>query len=121
LLRVLGQRFEELGVGYAATGLSAAWLLEPFAMFRLVTLYLRQWPTSGLLEQVGFREEPRGANVWLILPRDEGVFYGEDVREGIQHVSAVQTYLDLKAQPERADEAAEELRRKRLSWSENDG
>ena len=121
LLGRIAEEFAHQDVEYAATGLAAAWLLEPFAMFRLVTLYLRQWPGDEVLQRLGFREEPRGANVWLVLPRDEGVLYGGGVHEGIRHVSPVQTYLDLKAQPERAEEAAEELRRKRLTWSGNDG
>jgi len=74
-----------------------------------------------LLDGLGFREEERGSNVWLVLPRDEDVFRGAGLRDGLRRVSAVQVYLDLKAQPERAEEAAEELRRTHLRWSRPDG
>jgi hypothetical protein len=121
LLTQLAASLDQAGVGYAATGLGAAWLLEPFASFRLVTVYLSRWPPRELLDELMFREEPKGANVWLVLPRDEGVYYGAQMSDGIRHVSPVQTYLDLKAQPERSDEAAEELRRTHLKWGKADG
>jgi DNA-binding transcriptional ArsR family regulator len=121
LLGRIARELEARKVEYAATGLAGAWLLEPFAMFRLITLYVRTWPPADLLEMLHFDEGPRGANVWLVLPRDQGVFYGGGVHDGIRHVSAVQVYLDLKAQPERSEEAAEQLRSKQLTWSGDDG
>ncbi len=95
---------------HAVTGLAAAWLCSRFAAFRLLTIYLRAAPPPSLLEAIGFREEPRGANVWLVVPNDEGVFHGASEREGVQCVHPVQAYLDLKDHPERAGEAAAELR-----------
>ena len=121
LLRQLATTFDEAGVEYAATGLAGAWLFDAFAAFRLVTVYLPEWPDGEALKHWGFREEPRGANVWLVRPKDVGVLHGRGVRDGIYHVSAVQTYLDLKAQPERAEEAAEELRRSHLTWGARHG
>ncbi len=73
-------------------------------------------PSRSLVEEIEFSDEPKGANLWLVLPHDEGVFHGSQTLEGIQCVSAVQTYLDLKGQPERAKDAAVELRRKLLKW-----
>lgn len=118
LLEKLATTFERENIDYAATGLAAAWLLEPFAQFRLVTLYLSQWPSAEIMEQLMFRETSSGANVWLTLPKDDGVYFGSEHSQSIKHVSAVQTYIDLKAQPERAEEAAEALRRAKLQWSE---
>ena len=121
LLRRLAAGLGQAGVAYAATGLPSAWLLEPFASFRLVTLYVSQWPPREVLDDLMFREDARGANVWLVLPRDEGVYHGAHATDGVRHVSAVQTYLDLKAQPERSEEAAEELKRTHLRWGSTDG
>lgn len=101
---------------YAVTGLAAAWLWEPFATFRTVTLYLAEWPTPKLQADLGFHEGARGSNTWLVVPADEGVFSATAELGGVRCVSPVQTYIDLKGQPERADEAAEELRRVRLTW-----
>lgn len=96
---------------YAYTGLAAAWLYTEYVTHRLVAVYLRNFPSEQLLRSMQFREEPRGANLWLAIPKDNGVFMGVENVNGIPCVSRIQTYLDLKDQPERADEAAEELRR----------
>jgi hypothetical protein len=109
--------FESEKVPYAATGLGAAWLFSHFAAFRRVTFYLQQAPSPSLIGKIGFREEEAGANVWLVVPNDDGVFLGEESREGVRCVSPVQAYLDLKGHPERAEEAAARLREQRLNWS----
>jgi len=105
------------GRRYAATGLAAAWLLTKFSGFRLATVFVAERPAPGILESLGFRVEARGANVWIVVPRDDGVFQGTDQRDGINCVHPVQAYLDLKDQPERAKEAAERLRADLLKWS----
>ena len=110
-------RREELE--WAVTGLSAAWLYTRFAAFRLATVYLSSMASQYLLKEMEFSDEPKGANLWLVLPDDEGVFHGSQSQDGIRCVSAVQTYLDLKGQPERAKDAAAELRRKLLNWGQH--
>lgn len=115
-LRRLTHDFGKKNLRCAATGLGAAWLQTKFAGFRLVTIYVAEEPTESLLEAVGFRAEERGANTWLVVPNDEGVFTGMNDRDGVPCVHPVQTYLDLKAQPERAEEAASELRKQLLTW-----
>ena len=101
---------------HAATGLGAAWLLTGFAGFRLVTFFVEKLPDEALLRQVGFREEPKGANVWFVVPNDAGVFVGAEKKDGVVCVHPVQAYLDLRAHPERAKEAADELRARLLKW-----
>ncbi len=116
LLSLMARALEGSRGRYAATGLAAAWLHTKFAGFRLVTFFVEQ-PLSGkVLKEMGFREEPRGANVWLVTPDDEGVFDGSATTEGIPSVHPVQAYLDLLAHPERAAEAAAELRTRLLKW-----
>lgn len=117
LLRELSVALTRREVEYAATGLAGAWIWEPFAAFRAVTLYLPAWPERELLAGIGFHEGTRGSNTWLVVPDDAGVFTGAVERDGIRCVSPVQVYLDLKGQPERAEEAATELRRVHLAWS----
>lgn len=119
LLKQLSGDLREQGVKHAATGLAAAWLLTRFAGFRLVTIYVLKRPAPALLERLGFREEARGANVWLAVPKDEGVFHGAADREGMACVHPVQAYLDLKDHPERAKEAADHLRAELLNWRAN--
>ncbi len=120
-LQRLARELPQHGVEYAATGLAAAWVIEPFAMFRLVTLYVSQWPSDETLRDLRLRGDVEGGNVWLVRPRDEGVFLGSETHRGVRHVSTVQTYLDLQNQPERSEEAAEQLRLKHLAWKAADG
>jgi hypothetical protein len=119
VLRLLAGGLQDQRVRYAATGLAAAWLLTKFAGFRLVTMYVAERPAPEIQERLGFREEARGANVWLVVPKDEGVFQGADERDGVVCVHPVQAYIDLKGQPERAKEAADHLRAELLKWSAN--
>ncbi len=104
---------------YAATGLCGAWLYTRFAHFRLATFYIPHPPRDELRNQLGFREDEKGANVWLVVPNDEGVFHGSEVREGIRCAHPLQVYLDLKNHPERSSEAAAALRQSNLKWRRN--
>jgi hypothetical protein len=97
-------------VAWALTGLAAAWRLTHFAMYRLTSLFVRDVPSSAWLDALGFVEGSRGANVWLVVPADASVFVGARVVEGAPCVHPLQAYLDLKAHPERAAEAAARLR-----------
>jgi hypothetical protein len=117
LLRQLAATLDKASVSYAATGLAAAWLLDRFAGFRTVTLYLAQAPSAELLADLLFRQDSRGANVWLVVPNDEGVFQGAAIQDGVRCVHPVQAYLDLHAHPERAEEAALKLRNEHMSWT----
>lgn len=110
LLRRLADQLQSQSIRHAATGLGAAWLLNRFAAFRLVTVYLTEFPSPELLRSLGFVEDVPGANTWLVIPNDEGVLHGETVLEGISCVHPVQIYLDLEGHPERASEAAQQLR-----------
>jgi hypothetical protein len=116
LLRAITEILSEYGVDHAASGLGAAWLITHFAGFRLVTFYVREQPSAEILDGLSFRKEARGANVWLVLPNDEGVFHGASEQEGVRCVHPVQVYLDLGTHPERAAEAASELRDRYVSW-----
>ena len=116
VLRSVAETLNAHKVAYAATGLAAAWIFTHFADFQLTTIYLAEDPSDGLLRRLTFREEARGANVWLVIPKDAGVFQGGVSEGGVQCVHPVQAYLDLKAQAERAAEAAERLRAERLAW-----
>ena len=119
LLKQLADALEKAAINYATTGLAAAWLLDRFAGFRIATFYLAQDPEPDFLDRVFFREDPRGANVWFVVPNDEGVFHGPRSQKGIRCVHPVQVYLDLKAHPERAKEAAKRLRGTHLNWRTN--
>jgi len=110
LLRAASQTLSSGGLEHAATGLAGAWLYTQFADFRIATIYLRKSLPDGLLSELNFREGESGENIWLVKPRDEWVFHESQELDGIPCAHPVQVFLDLKGHPERADEAADELR-----------
>ncbi len=115
LTRFASDALTATSLEHAATGLSAAWQLTHFATFRIATFFIAEPPSKALCEKLGFREEPRGANLWLVVPNDAGVFHGAEPCDGVRCVHPVQAYVDLKAHPERAAEAAERLRSELLT------
>jgi len=117
ILQKISESLSGKNIQHAATGLSGAWLYGKFAGFRTVTFYIDRQPSNELMKIFEFREEERGANVWLTVPKDEGVFHGSDKVEGINCAHPVQVYLDLLGHPERAMEAAENLRKEFLNWN----
>lgn len=116
LVERLADKMERHKLEYAATGLGAAWLFTHFATFRLGTFFLRSLPTQAFMKEIGYWDEAKGANTWFVIPSDEGVFHGSAEIDGIACVTEVQAYLDLMGHPERAKEAADELRKKTLRW-----
>lgn len=113
-LQALVPRLEGYGKKWAATGLSAAWLYTRFAAFRLNTFLVEQHPVDP--GDLGLRPVDRGENVWLLVPKDDGAFYGR-VEQGAWCAHPVQVYLDLLAHPERSAEAAQELRAQWMTWT----
>ena len=106
-------------INHAATGLSGAWLYSKFAGFRIVSFYIDEQLSKELIKILGFREEDRGSNVWFVVPKDEGAFHGSEKVEGIHCTHPVQVYLDLFGHPERAMEAAVNLRNEFLNWNKH--
>jgi hypothetical protein len=105
----LARGLERLGARYALTGLAGAWSYTHFAGFRLVTAYVETLPTAVQLKAIDFVEQDRGSNVWLVLPNDRGVFDGLRRVDGLMSAHPVQVWLDLKEQPERSQDAADQL------------
>lgn len=126
LLHELPPFFEAAGWEYAFTGLAGAWLCAPFASYGLTTVYVRDPKSSApepdalptILEKLSFRIHPRAPNLWVVFPRDDGVFQfaGPQGKAGIRSAHPVQVYLDLSGHPERSDEAAAELKKQRMNW-----
>ena len=111
----LAQHLMPLSIHFAFTGLAAAWCVDRFARYRLTTVFVDMDPRT-VADRLAIRREPRGANVQLLCPNDEGVFMNEQYCDGLPCVATVQTYLDLRHLPERAQEAADHLRAQQLRW-----
>lgn len=106
----LSRDFDALGLRHAFTGLAAAWQWTSFAHYRLTTVFLPEGVYPEIFDRLRGRADERGANVWLIMPNDAGVMSGVTAVDEIQCVHPVQAWLDLRAHPERAPEAAAQLR-----------
>jgi len=96
------------GVPYALTGFSAVARFAPMVRSPHAMAYVRK-PLDEMIASLGLTEVASGANVTLLEPHDEGVFYGVEVEEGIRLVSPVQVYLDLKGFRGLGEEAARKL------------
>jgi hypothetical protein len=90
----------------------AGWLRRPYTVPVVVTAYVKQFLSDELLrEKLLARRVPNGGNLWLVVPKDEGVRSLSQRVRGFELVSDVQIYLDLIDSGLRGDEQAEELRR----------
>jgi hypothetical protein len=89
----------------AFSGFSGAVRFAPTVRYQRVTAYLLGDPTA-MADRLGLKPVSSGANVTLVEPYDEGVFYGTKQVEGAPVVSPVQLYLDLTQTKGRGEEAA---------------
>lgn len=104
----LASACRDRNVPYALTGFSAAARLAPMVRSLRAMAYVRK-PLDEVVAFLGLKEVASGANVTLLEPYDEGVFYGTEEDRGIRLASPVQVYLDLKGFRGRGEEAAAKL------------
>jgi hypothetical protein len=86
------------------TGFSAAARFAPSVRYPRVTAYVDN--VDDVAAALGLKRVSSGANVVLIRPYDEGVYFGAALRDGAPVVSAIQAYLDLITSKGRGEEAA---------------
>jgi|TARA_B100000315_G_scaffold186892_1_gene176425 hypothetical protein len=91
---------------YALTGFSGAARLAPAVRYHRAFAFVEADLTE-VAGQLGLKVVSGGANVSLLAPYDEGVFYGGCVFEGIKIASPFQVYLDLQGFRGRGEEAAD--------------
>ncbi len=85
----------------------AAHLRHPHTTPPLVSAYLKKRPLS---EITWARPVDNGGNLWLITPKDEGVFQEAQTAARFNLVSDIQIYLDLLPVGQRGPEQAQALR-----------
>ncbi len=105
---LLGRTCGQAGITYALAGLSAAARIAPAVRYQRATAYVGA-SVEFLAKELALRQVSSGANVALISPYDEGVFYGSWEVEGLTITSPIQTYLDLIQLRGRGEEAAAAL------------
>ena len=110
LMQHISDLLSKEGVDFAVTGLGAAWLYTHYTSFRTVTFYVSKNIRSELLSYLDFSESDVGFNTIIASPNDQSIFWNIEEIEGIQCVHPIQAFLDLKGQPERAQEAIPELK-----------
>ena len=77
-----------------------------------MTAYVEEFPDEEALEKkLLARRVDSGARLWLVKPRDEGVFAPAQVVDGFTLAPDVQIYLDLLQAGLRGHEQAAELRK----------
>ena len=117
LERALAEACGKRKVRYALTAFSAAERMAPMVRYQRVFAYVADG-VEDLAKELELKEVPSGANVTILEPYDEGVFYGARAFDDVQAVSPIQAYLDLFSNKGRGEEAAEALLREviRLQW-----
>lgn len=107
---------ERLGFSYALTGFSAGSRIAPMVRYQRLSAYVNG-DIERLAAVLGWKTVNSGANVGLLIPYDEGVFYGAKEVGGSQIANLVQVYLDLQNLHGRGQEAAEAVRKEmEKSW-----
>lgn len=71
--------------------------------------------SETLLKRAGLKEVSSGANVSLLVPYDEGVYYMASEVDSMRTVCPVQLYPDLKGYKGRGDDAAEAVWQQEIS------
>lgn len=99
---------------------SAAQWLAPYARTGTHYFYADAKGLERLHVTLGLSAVGKGQNVVVTVPKDDGLFLDAIApASGVVCTSAVQTYLDLIVSGERGMEAAEHLRKERLTWSKS--
>ena len=92
----------------ALTGFSAAARMAPAVRYQRVSAYVES-DIENTAKLLDLKKVDSGANVTLLEPYDEGVFYQNKEIDSVLCVSPVQAFLDLKGFRGRGEEAAEML------------
>lgn len=98
---------------YGLALFSGARKIAPFVSFLRFFAYI-DGDIEVIANSLQFKRVETGPNVTLLQPYDEGVFYGLRDINGINVVSDIQLYLDLKSYKGRGEEAAQAILEQKL-------
>lgn len=96
-------------ITYAFTGFSAAARMASMVRYKRVMLFVPESYQDEALSLLELKEVSNGANVNLLSPYDNGVFFYATEKDGLSIVSPIQTFLDLSSYRGRGEEAAQEI------------
>ena len=111
------QGLELSGGKVALASFSAAEWLAPYVRHPNTYFYADEAGLAALDKLLQLREAPKGANVIIIVPEEEGVL-DDSTKAGhdLAVTSPVQTYLDLIHAGDRGNEGAIQLRHHLMDW-----
>lgn len=104
---------EKSGYRYALALFSGARRVAPFVRFPKFFFYV-EGPIADIAEALRLKKVESGANVTLLEPYDGGVFQGLREIRGMNVVSDIQLYLDLRSYGARGEEAAQTIFEQRI-------
>ena len=113
LEKAIGKECIKRNLQYGLALFSGARKVAPFVRFLRFFAYV-DGNTDEIADALQFKKVESGANVSLIDPYDEGVFYGLQNINGVNVVSDIQLYLDLKSYKGRGEEAAQAVFEQRI-------
>ena len=106
----LAETCQRQGVRYVLTAFSGAARFSPAVRYQRAISYV-EGDLEVLTDSLGWKPVATGANVSLLMPYDEGVFFESRNIEGAQLAAPVQIYLDLQNFRGRGQEAAQAIRK----------
>jgi len=116
--RTIAHWCAENQVRSALTDLAGAWRLAPSVRYQQSTVYVETKDemdvVTELVKGLGAKRVDTGANIVLVVPDDPFVLYQSRTIDGIGVVSPLQLYLDLRKQPGRGEEAAQEILKREI-------
>lgn len=99
---------EEANINSALTGFTAANRLAPLVKGQKSIIFVSR-DIVEIGKELNFKPVNTGANISLIKPYDQGVFWNRAQIKDVQIATPIQVYLDLKQMRGRGEEAAEFL------------
>jgi hypothetical protein len=109
----LAAECERRGMRYGLALFSGASRVAPFARYDRAFAFVDE-RLEEIAAALELKPVPTGANVTLLRPYDEGVFYALQDVGGAKVVSDIQLYLDLKSYKGRGEEAGDFLYERRI-------
>jgi hypothetical protein len=111
----LAEFCETKKIRYALTLFSGANRFAPFTRYNFATSYF-SGDVNQLKRDLELKEVPTGANLQILVPYDEGVYYKADEVDSVRVANPVQIYLDLYNYAGRGREQADFLREKIIKF-----
>lgn len=95
---------------YAITSLSGAWLASPYVRPADIHFYIKtEQQAEKIARKLDIKPTAGTGNIKIVIPYDEGVFYGTRTIENIKVVSNVQLFVDLWNFSSRGEDAAKSI------------